>query len=232
MTQRLIQTLVGVYSFYDKQLTEFAIRVWLDALDGYDLDRVEQAFTQHLTDPDAGRWLPKPADIAGRLKDDDGRPGADEAWAIALRGKSETATVVWTDEIAAAWGAALPVMQAGDEVGARMAFREVYVRSVATARSMKQPAQWRVSFGTDPEGRERAVHEAALLGRVDPVKALPSPVAAIAYDAQMPEAVRLKLEELKASVVNREEPNNDAERARTAALKAEAARAVQQYAGS
>ena len=70
--QRLVQTLVGVYGFYDKELTEFAIRIWADSLAGVDPGTAEQAFTRHLRNPDAGRWLPKPADILRQLAGDVG----------------------------------------------------------------------------------------------------------------------------------------------------------------
>lgn len=70
MKQRLIQTLVGVYGFYDKELTEFAIRIWLDALAEFEVSEVEKAFDQHLKDPDCGRWLPKPADVIRQLRGD------------------------------------------------------------------------------------------------------------------------------------------------------------------
>lgn len=68
--KRLVQTLVGVYSFYDKGLTEFAIRVWRDACAEFDIGSVEEAFNRHLRDPEVGRWLPKPADIIRQLKGD------------------------------------------------------------------------------------------------------------------------------------------------------------------
>lgn len=68
--KRLVQTLVGVYGFYDKELTEFAIRVWKDACSEFDIDALAQAFNRHLRDPEAGRWLPKPADIIRQLRGD------------------------------------------------------------------------------------------------------------------------------------------------------------------
>jgi hypothetical protein len=66
--KRLVQTLVGVYGFYDRELTEFAIRIWSDALAGLEMVTVEEAFASHLRDTDAGRFLPKPADILRQVK--------------------------------------------------------------------------------------------------------------------------------------------------------------------
>lgn len=76
--KRLIQTLVGVYGFYEKELNEFAIRVWSDAVGDFAIADLEQAFSRHLKDPEAGKWLPKPADIIRQLKGT-----ADEAALIA-----------------------------------------------------------------------------------------------------------------------------------------------------
>lgn len=70
--KRLVQTLVGVYGFYDKELTEFAIRIWSSALDEFSADDIDAAFDQHLRNTEAGRWLPKPADILRHLKGDIG----------------------------------------------------------------------------------------------------------------------------------------------------------------
>jgi hypothetical protein len=66
--KRLVQTLVGVYGFYDRELTEFAIRIWSDALSGIEMATVEEAFAGHLRDTEAGRFLPKPADILRQIK--------------------------------------------------------------------------------------------------------------------------------------------------------------------
>lgn len=67
---RLVQTLVGVHGFYDRELSEFAIRIWAEALDGMPIAAVDEAFARHLRDPEAGRWLPKPADILRQLRGD------------------------------------------------------------------------------------------------------------------------------------------------------------------
>lgn len=87
---------------------------------------------------------------------DDGRPGADEAWAIALDAQDEACTVVWCVEIQKAFGIARPVLAAGDKIGARMAFRNAYERLVRDARIQRQPAQWSPSLGWD-HGQRHAV---------------------------------------------------------------------------
>ncbi|MHB8408950.1 MAG: hypothetical protein ACYDHY_12805 [Acidiferrobacterales bacterium] len=114
------------------------------------------------------------ADIVSRL--DDGRPGPDEAWARIPRGEEDT--VVWSDEMAAAFGIASPLLAAGDQIAARMAFREAYSREVTQARAEQKPAIWRVSLGSDREGREGPIREAVARGWISPemaTKFLPPP---------------------------------------------------------
>ena len=106
------------------------------------------------------------AAIIQRIDAADGRPGRDEAWAIALSGTDEFDTVVVTDEIGQAMAAAQPVLAAGDKVGARMAFLSAYDRLVADARREKRPANWSVSLGFDPVRRVQAVEQALRLGRL------------------------------------------------------------------
>lgn len=58
----------------------------------------------------------------------DSRPGKDEAWSIALAASDEHETVVLTTEIRQAMIASEPILEAGDKVGARMAFMSAYER--------------------------------------------------------------------------------------------------------
>lgn len=108
------------------------------------------------------------ADVISRL--DDGRPGADEAWAMIPR--DETQSVVWTDEMAAAYGVARPLLAAGEPIAARVAFRECYARVVTLARCEQRAPQWRLSPGYDPAGRELAVSDAVSKGRLTPQQAM------------------------------------------------------------
>lgn len=102
------------------------------------------------------------ADIITRL--DDGRPGADEAWASVPH--SEEQTVVWTNEMIASWSVAEPLLCLGDEVAARMAFKQAYDRAVSEARTERKPPQWQVSLGWDKAGRESVIARAVELKRI------------------------------------------------------------------
>lgn len=114
-------------------------------------------------------------DVLTRLED--GRPGVEEAWAMAPR--DEYQTVVWTDEMAEAWGVARPLL-ATDEVGARMTFREVYTKLILTARREHRPPRWFPSLGLDVLGREAPLREAVEKKRLTAAyveKLLPPPVS-------------------------------------------------------
>lgn len=95
---------------------------------------------------------------------DDGRPGAEEAWAMIPR--DEDGSVVWTDEMASAYGVAAPLLAQGEPIAARMAFLEHYRAAVARARLDARPATWRPSLGRDPRGRDAALIDAAERGRI------------------------------------------------------------------
>ena len=138
------------------------------SLRAYPLDAVRGAFDAHVSDPVRGRFVPVPADLLAQLQaraENDGRLGAEEAWALVMAGRDESDTVVWTDEIGQAWGIARVVYEQ-DDVGGRMAFREAYGRLVAEARAAGRPVSWRVLEGHDAARRIEAVKAAVAIGRV------------------------------------------------------------------
>ena len=106
------------------------------------------------------------AAILQRVQAADGRPGKDEAWAIAMTTNDEFETVVLTDEIQLALAAAKPVLDAGDKIGARMAFISAYERFVGQAREDAKPVNWHVSVGFDANRRVQAVTKAMELKRI------------------------------------------------------------------
>lgn len=106
------------------------------------------------------------AAVLQRIQAEDGRPGKDEAWAIAMTTNDEFETVVLTDEIQLALAAAKPVLDAGDKIGARMAFISAYERFVSQARDDVKPVNWHVSVGFDANRRIEAVNKAVQLQRI------------------------------------------------------------------
>lgn len=216
--------------------------LWFRALAAHDLATVRAAFDRHVADPQRGRFVPVPADILAQIAgaaDDDGRPGPEEAWAIALDAADEAETVVWTDDIAQAWNIARPVFGIGDEVGARMAFREAYTRLVAAARSRGERAQWSPSLGFDGDRRRAAIEAAVSAGRLPAAElaALPAPTSAglalpaPAERSPVAEQARKTLRELADRMRSRAEGGaiDTSERDRLAAVKAAEARRVQAY---
>ncbi len=172
--------LADVWSLKGQVLTGGAKAMWFRAMAAYPLGVVQAGLDAHLADPKRGSFLPMPADVIAQIDRavaDDGRPGPQEAWALAMRSTDEGETIVWTAEIAEAFGQALPVLNAGDEVGARMSFLEVYGRLVDAARRARIAPQWDVSLGHDTARRERAIAEAAQRGLIDASRypALPAP---------------------------------------------------------
>lgn len=162
---------------YGKSMPEAAIaRAWIAALAPYPLEVVHSAMQTYCDEN--GEFAPVPAGIALRCKLMDGRPGPEEAWATALTSQDESNTIVWTSECATAFALCQPVLARGDEVGARMAFKEAYIRLVALARAQRRSADWSASLGWSDRGsherRANALGEAERRGVL-----LPAPIAGL-----------------------------------------------------
>jgi len=99
-------------------------------------------------------------DVTSRI--DDGRPGANEAWAQIPIGESDA--VVWSDEMAQAYGIAGAVMVT-DRIAGRVAFIEAYERLCAAARHCKTAVNWTFSPGRSHAANEAALTKAVNLGR-------------------------------------------------------------------
>lgn len=152
---------------YGKRLGTEATKVHWRALSHLSLDSVRWAYESHVRDTERGRFFPLPADVLAqiqRAEASDGRPGADEAWAMMPR--SEAETVVWTEEMAEAMNAARPLLAEGDQVAARMAFREAYNRLVSAARLAHRAVQWVPSLGYDASGRVHVLVAAVQANRL------------------------------------------------------------------
>jgi hypothetical protein len=187
---RFESDLLAVLELYGKPApTDAALALWWRTLVAYPLDAIRQALTAHAADCP---FAPTPADLVARIRGLDGRPAPEEAWSIASVATDEALTVVWTDDIAEAWGIARQVLEIGDKVGARQAFIAAYERLVSMARRELVPARWRVSLGHDPQARRQALtraveqqrlsqHQAvALLGRPEPSNPEASDMKAVA----------------------------------------------------
>ena len=83
-SKMLLVTLTGVYSFYGKEMSQFHLAVWLRALEDQEMEVISKAFDAHMTDPESGQWLPKPADIIKHLQGTRAERGA-VAWGLVLQ---------------------------------------------------------------------------------------------------------------------------------------------------
>ncbi|MDO8065581.1 hypothetical protein [Janthinobacterium sp. SUN206] len=170
-TPRFMQLLAETLAAYGKPLPEPAMaRAWLANLEPFPLPTVAAALQAYRDEN--GEFAPVPAGIAKRCKLMDGRPGAEEAWAIALTSQDEMASVVWTTEIAEAFRICRPVLDSSGAISARKPFLEAYERIVATARAARHPAEWVASVGWD---KTRHVE---VLGNAVRAGLLPAPAVA------------------------------------------------------
>lgn len=84
--EKMLQTLAAIYAYYERELSDFAVKVWLEDLAGYPVGVVCEAFARHRRDPKRGQWLPKTADILAQISGD----------------SDEQALIAWGEVIAAA----------------------------------------------------------------------------------------------------------------------------------
>lgn len=163
-----LKKLASVMAGYGKPMPEkFYSDSWWEQLLEFPAQIVDKAFSVYADENPT--FAPHPnavRHICKKLISQSGeqRPGVEEAWAIALTSRDEAETVVWTPEIAEAFAICSPVLEIGDEVGARMAFKEAYARIVAKAERDAAPLQWSVSIGWDLRRREATLNKAASTG--------------------------------------------------------------------
>lgn len=242
---QMLDAVCGLLSRGAYQPNPINTALFFRALAKYPLEAVRSGFDAHVGDPQRGRFVPTPADIVAQIEGlaaDDGRPGADEAWAMAVAARDEDTTVVWTEEMQEAWGVATMVMDLGDEVGARMAFKDAYNRLVDEARRSRKQPIWQLSLGHDSQGRREAIERAVQAGRLPPstLEGLPAPaseaVALLEGPAAkaMPDWVRDQLARLRERLTRRDDgmSRDEAARQMTAARKAATQARVDAYAAA
>ena len=62
------QLLTDALAFYRQDVSTFALGVWWQACEGFELEQVAKALTAHALDPDRGQFAPKPADLVRVLR--------------------------------------------------------------------------------------------------------------------------------------------------------------------
>lgn len=166
----LAQTLIVTAEVLGHELSAGAAGVMARDLAEYPADAVAKALRRCRREERGRLTL---AAVIARI--DDGHLGADAAWALCTA--DEAATVVWTDEIADAFGACRGLLRDGDTTAARMAFRETYARNVQAARDQRRSASWWASLGHDKASRIGPIMSAVESARLTPdaARALISP---------------------------------------------------------
>ncbi len=164
MSNKIIKAIAVTAELTSTELSEHALIAMDDDLAAYNEDEVLRALNRCRRELTGRLTL---AAIIERIQESDGRPGADEAWALACSADDESETVLWTSEAEDAFfRAARPLLESGDKIAARMAFREIYTKSVKEARERRDPVSWKASLGWDNDKRRTVLTKAEELGRL------------------------------------------------------------------
>ena len=227
--QAFVTLLVKAFRMAGKDITgdPEAVADWMDEFADYPIPALDTAFRRHRRE---SVYPPKPADIYRYLDGQqaaDGRPSADEAWGLLLRLiRDERETGVLSDEMREGWSACGPILDAGDEVGARRCFIAAYESHVRDARQRREPARWTPTLGTCPQLRAQRLGEAVnagRLGREHVAGLLPGPdpasidqVAGLLEGPDAPGGAFDAAESLRglAAMLRRSMANDEAERAK------------------
>ena len=195
-TEEFLRMFGKAMGAYAKPLPEAGIiAAWIEMLKPYPLRVIGMAFAGYCSEN--GEFPPLPAGISKRCQLLDGRPGVEEAWALALSSRDEADTVVWTKECAEAFAACQTVLLLGDEIGARMVFKEAYNRLVGSARLFGRPVVWQASLGWDISRRTVALKNAVTAGLLPaPSVAALLPPPKVSRD-QIDDNARAQLDKIK-----------------------------------
>lgn len=180
--EKLVLALMATAEVMGSEIKPNVAVVMVDDLSGYQLADVLQALTRVRREHTGKLTLKVILEILASVG---GWISANEAWAIALPAADEAATVVWTQEMAKAWAIAKPILDAGDKIGARMAFIPAYERFVEQAKRESRLPHYEISAGWDANMRELAVQNAVTAGLLPPPPqqtALPAPNRPVFYD--------------------------------------------------
>jgi len=160
-SKELIKAVAATAEICGAKLSDIAASMLISDLAAYDERDVIAALTRVRK---SGKRFSLSA-ITEEIENNDGRPGVEEAWAMIPC--DEETSVVWTQEMAQAYGVASQLICDGDRIGARMAFKETYAKLVSEARERCEPAKWSPSLGCDVSGRQQALIEAVRHKRLE-----------------------------------------------------------------
>ncbi len=163
MNPDIVKAIAVTAELTGTEMSKIAVQAMEADLSRYPADHVMRALSKCRRELRGRLTL---SDVLTRIEAQDGRPTPDEAWAVAITALDEAETVVWSTEIAQAWGVAEPLIRIGDKVAARRAFIDAYERIAEAARDAGAPSQWVISLGHDPDRRVLALNKAVEQGRI------------------------------------------------------------------
>ena len=155
--ERLLKALHGTASLLGHDLDPDALVLLVDDLAAYPLQAVLEALSS-VRREGAPRLTLKA--IMDRLGHGLSHIRGNAAWAVALPAEDERNSIVWTREMQRAWGVALPLVQNGDMIAARMAFLEAYEQFCAEARNAGRAPEVVMSRGWDATTTAAAIDRA------------------------------------------------------------------------
>lgn len=155
----LLQAVAVTAELCGRTFSEPAARVFVQDLSGFPEHAVIKALARCRREVKGVLTI---QDVVSRI--DDGRPGVEEAWAQMPFDESQS--VVWSEEMAQAFGVARGLLEDGERVAARMAFKEAYIRLVGESRDAGRPVSWSPSLGFDKGGQESVLADAVAKGRL------------------------------------------------------------------
>lgn len=156
---KISEAINGTWLLVNNQaLSDFALDVFLEDVDGYSFVDVMTAI-RNARKQAKGRI--SIGDIMQQMDNMDGRPSAEEAWALAVKSLDENLTIALTQETQEAWSSgASELLDIGDKFNASRAYIEKYNQLVAAARDKNVPISWFVSLGDDKDQRDNVVRQA------------------------------------------------------------------------
>ena len=161
--QKLLENIVATAEIMGREISPASAVMMAKDLAQYPIDVTITALTNLRRDAKARFSLGAIIEQIEKLNPD-GRPTPDEAWAMMPRSESES--VVMSEEMGEAMGYAQPLLDCRDQVGARRAFLDAYSRIVEKNKLAGIKPKWFPSLGDDPGGRMPAIAEAVRLGRI------------------------------------------------------------------
>lgn len=161
--QKTLECLAATAELMGQDISPVALKMMAKDLHEYPQGILIEAFARLRREAKARFSLAAIIEQIDRLQPD-GRPGVDEAWAMIPR--DEYASCVMTEEMGEALHVAQPLLNEGDQVAARMAFKEAYVRLVDANKRAGVKPKWFPSLGMDKTARDACLEEAVRLGRL------------------------------------------------------------------